>query len=166
MYPPMNFIFWEFVAAYVVHILEESVLGENFVHKLQTKFFPAYTWGKFFGFNTILLLANAIAIILFENYAGGWVVLPLGLAIERTLNGFWHLGETVITRKFSSGLLASTLTWILFYLLARYYLLVGEVSLGQFWIALAIGAIIETLMFATMFIVRAKTMPQLSKIDA
>ena len=45
---PIQLLFWAFVAVYVIHILEESVLGENFVDKVRKNFIPFYDWTKFF----------------------------------------------------------------------------------------------------------------------
>jgi hypothetical protein len=147
---PIELLFWGFIAAYVIHILEESVLGESFVDKVRKNFIPVYDWKKFFGFNTFLLCLNVVAIIVYDIAGGNWIIFPLSLAVERTLNGIWHLGETMVTRKFSSGLLASTLTWILMYLLIRYSLLPGEISSFDFYIALGIGALITTFMFTAL----------------
>jgi hypothetical protein len=155
---PIQLLFWGFVAAYVIHILEESVLGENFVDKVRNNFIPFYDWTKFFWFNTFLLSLNVVAIIVYDIEGGRWIVFPLSLAVERTLNGIWHFGETVVTRKFSSGLLASTLTWILAYLLIRYSLLKGEILPLDFSIAFMIGALITALMFGALFITKARTM--------
>jgi hypothetical protein len=155
---PIQLLFWGFVAVYVIHILEESVLGEIFVDKVRKNFIPFYDWTKFFWFNAFLLTLNVIAIISYDIGGGRWIICPLSLAIERTLNGFWHFGETIITRKFSSGLLASVLTWILAYLLVRYSLLTGEIPSADFLIALVIGALITAVMFGALFITKAKTM--------
>lgn len=155
---PIQFLFWGFVAVYVIHILEESVLAENFVDKVRKNFFPAYSWRKFFWFNTFLLSMNVLAIIIYDFAGGRWIIFPLALAVERTLNGVWHLGETVITRKFSSGLLASTLTWMLAYFLVRYSLLQGEIAAADVVAAVIIGALITTFMFGTLFATKAVAM--------
>jgi len=155
---PIQLLFWGFIAVYVIHILEESVLGESFVDKVRKNFIPIYDWTKFFWFNTILLTLNIIAIIAYDIGGGRWIIFPLSLAIERTLNGVWHFGETIITRKYSSGLLASVLTWILAYLLIRYSLFRGEISPSDFIIGFVIGALIELFMFSTMYITKAITM--------
>jgi hypothetical protein len=147
---PIELIFWGVVAAYVIHILEESVLGEIFVDKVRNRFWTEYTWHKFFGFNAILLSLNIIAIVIFTVLGGGWIIFPLGLAFERIFNGFWHLGETLITRRYSSGLLASVLTWILGYLIIRYSFLKGEISGIYFSIAIIIGLLITGAMLGTL----------------
>lgn len=149
---PVQLLFWGFVAAYVIHILEESVLGENFVDKVRKNFIPVYDWTKFFWFNTFLLCLNVVAIIVYDIAGGSWIIFPLSLAFERTFNGIWHLGETIVTRKFSSGLLASTLTWILMYLFIRYSFLYGEIPPLDFYLALGIGALITILMFSALFV--------------
>ena len=157
---PIQFLFWGFVAVYVIHILEESVLGENFVDKVRKNFIPFYDWTKFFWFNAFLLTLNIVAIIAYDIGGGRWIIFPLSLAIERTLNGIWHLGETVITRKYSSGLLASVLTWILAYLLIRYSLLRGEIPPFDFFIGFLIGTLITVLMFSALFITKARITKQ------
>ena len=157
VYIPIELLFWGFVAVYVIHILEESVLGESFVDKVCKNYWPEYSWQKFFGFNAILLTIIIIAILLFDILGGWWIIFPLGLAIERTLNGLWHLGETIVTRKFSSGLLTSVLTWILAYLLVRYALLNAQIPWLDFAIASLLGALFTGLMFGTLFRMRARS---------
>jgi len=147
----------------VIHILEESVLAENFVDKVRRNFFPAYSWTKFFWFNTFLLSLNIVAVLWYEACGGSWIIFPLSLAVELTLNGIWHLGETIITHKFSSGLLASVLTWILAYLLVRYSLLMGEILPSNFIVSVVFGTLITMFMFGTLFITRTKTMKQPSE---
>jgi hypothetical protein len=158
LFIPIQLLFWGFVAVYVIHILEESVLGENFVDKVRKNFFPSYDWTKFFWFNTFLLTLNVVAIIVYDIGGGRWIIFPLSLAVERTLNGIYHFVETVVTRKFSSGLLASILTWILAYLLIRYSLLKGEISSSDIFIGIVIGTLITASMFGALFITKAITM--------
>ncbi|GAP40180.1 hypothetical protein ATC1_13146 [Flexilinea flocculi] len=99
-----------------------------------------------------------MAIISYDIGGGRWIIFPLSLAVERILNGIWHFGETIVTHKFSSGLLASILTWILAYLLIRYSLLPGEISSIDFFVAFAIGTLITVLMIGSLFIIKSKTM--------
>ena len=147
---PIEIVFWGVVAAYVIHILEESILGEVFVEKVRKRFWPEYSWSKFFGFNTILLCLNIVAILTFTTVGVGWIIFPLALTFERIFNGFWHLIETIVTRKYSSGLLASVLTWILGYLIIRYSFLRGEISDSQLAIAVFIGLLITIAMFVSL----------------
>jgi len=155
---PIEFIFWGFVIAYVIHILEESTLAEIFVDKVKRNFWPDYSWKHFFGFNTILLLLNIIAVVLFDAFRGAWVILPLSLSVERTLNGIWHLGETIVTKKYSSGLLASVITWILMYFIIRYSILTGQLSINYVIISFVIGFLITVLMFSSLISFRRKYM--------
>ncbi len=157
---PISFIFWCYVAAYTVHILEEAVLGETFVAKVKGRVWPGYNWRKFFGFNTLLMSLNIIAIILYEIFGGAWIVFPLSLAFERIFNGFWHLGETIVTRKFSSGLLSSILFWILGYFIVRYSFLKGEIPVPFFIISMTMGLILTCLMFGSLMAFKKKYMPE------
>ena len=157
---PIELVFWGVVAAYVVHILEESILGEVFVEKVRKRFWPEYSWRKFFGFNTILLCLNIAAILIYTTIGGGWIIFPLALTFERIFNGLWHLIETVVTRKYSSGLLASFLTWILGYLIIRYSFLKGEISESQLVIAVVIGLLVTVAMFVSLLNVAKLTKRQ------
>jgi hypothetical protein len=147
---PIEFIFWGFVFIYIIHILEESTLPEVFVDKVKRTFWSNYNWKKFFGFNALLLILNIIAIMLFDYLRGYWLIFPLSLAIERSLNGIWHFGETIVTKKYSSGLLASVATWILFYFLIRYSLFTGEIPINYFITSFIIGFIITIVMFGLL----------------
>jgi len=147
---PISLIFWGFVAAYVLHILEESTLGETFVAKMQARIWPEYGWKHFIGFNTILLSLHVLAIALYEVLGGAWVIFPLGMAFERILNGFWHLIESLVTKRFASGLLTSLLFWILGYFLVRYAFLQDQLS--GLWILISgfIGLTLTGAMFGSM----------------
>jgi hypothetical protein len=153
---PIEFIFWGFIFVYIIHILEESTLPETFVDKVKKNFWPEYSWKHFFGFNTLLLVLNIIAVILFDHLRGRWLIFPLSLSIERILNGLWHFGETIVRKKYSSGLLASVATWILGYFLVRYSLLTGEIPLHYFIISFIIGLLMTVLMFGSLFIFKAR----------
>jgi len=78
----------------------------------------------------------------------------LALCGERVLNGFWHLGETILTRRFSPGLLSSVLFWILGYLVIRYAVLPGQVTPPQLIASALGGALITGPMFAFMHLGR------------
>lgn len=147
---PIEFLFWGFVAAYVLHILEESLLGDIFVEKVQKHYWPNYTWRHFFGFNTLLLTLEVTAILVYDILGGNWIIFPLVLFSERFLNGFWHLGETILTRRFSSGLLSSVLFWILGYFVIRYAVLPGEITLTQLMVGFLGGAVITGAMLGFM----------------
>lgn len=149
---PINLIFWGFVIAYVFHILEESVLGDVFVEKVRRLYWDQYDWKKFTGFNTILMSLNILAIILFECFGGAWLIFPLCLATERILNGFYHLFETIKTKKFSSGLLSSIIFWILGYFLIKYSIIKGEISSVYLIVSIIIGVVMEFLMTSFMFL--------------
>lgn len=153
---PISCLCWGYVAAYVIHILEESVLGENFVEKVRNKYWPEYSWTKFFWFNTFLLLFNIVAIPLYEVFGGAWIIFPLSLACERVFNGGYHLSETIKYRTFSSGLLTSVLFWILAYFILRYAVLKGEILRSHVVISIIIGGLLTFFMFFSLYRVSKK----------
>lgn len=154
---PIDLFFWGFVIAYCIHILEESLMCEVFVDKVKNKYWSEYSWRKFFCFNTMLLSINIIAIILYECLGSALIILPLSLAFERVINGFYHLGETLVTKKFSSGLISSIIFWILWYLIIKYSFLNGKISASCLYTSMLIGLIVELIMFGSMYIASKKT---------
>jgi hypothetical protein len=154
---PISLVLWGFVVAYVIHILEESILPEVFVEKVKRQYWPAYSWTKFFGFNTLLLSLNIAAVVLYDVLGGSWIILPLSFACERIFNGFYHFGETIRTRSFSSGLLSSVITWILAYLIIRYSLIKGEITSLQFVLSSCVGCALFALMIVPMLTGKLKS---------
>lgn len=151
---PISLIFWGYVAAYVVHILEESLLGENFVEMVRRSFSPRFEWKHFAVFNTLLMSVTVLSIILYEVLGGSWILLPLSWAFMFTTNGLWHLGATLLSRRYSPGLLTSILYWLLFSFVVRYAYLPGEIPDGQFLISGVAGTTITVVMIGMMFSMR------------
>ena len=149
---PVSLLFWLNVFVYALHVLEESVLPEVFVDKMKRRYFPGYDWRKFFWFNASLLAANVLAVVIFESVGGSWIIFPTALLVERTLNGLWHFGETIATRRYSSGLLMSVVTWCIMYLLIRYSLCAGQISGQSFLIACLVGLGIDLIMMVPMYL--------------
>jgi hypothetical protein len=151
---PIIFLFWGYVAAYVVHILEESVVGENFVEMVRRGFWPEYDWTKFFGFNTLLMSLIVVSIVVYDIAGGAWIIFPLTFVFQMFTNGLWHLGATVITKRYSPGLLTSVLYWMLGYFVIRYSFLQEEIAPPHFVIAVVLGTLITVLMIGSLFVVR------------
>jgi hypothetical protein len=49
------FSFWFMVAAYVIHVIDGSLLGGSFVEKVQEHWWPQYSWTKFSGSTLVTL---------------------------------------------------------------------------------------------------------------
>jgi hypothetical protein len=151
---PISLVFWAYVAAYVIHILDEAMLGETFVAMVRQNFWSAYEWKHFFGFNTLLMSLIIASIILYEIFGAAWIVLPLIFVFQMTTNGLWHLGATLITRRYSPGLLTSLLYWMLFYFVVRYSFLKGEISGPHFVIAGLLGTLVTVIMIGSFFVIK------------
>jgi len=136
---PLVFFFWFTVAAYVIHVLDESLLGGSFVEKVQQHWWPEYSWTKFFWFNTGYFITMIASVVIFDLHGGAWVVLPLAWAIERFGNACWHIWWTIRFHEYSPGLVTSILMLMNLYLLARYWPLLFNTHAG--WAAIAIGAL-------------------------
>ena len=153
---PISFIFWGFAIAYVIHIIDESLMGETFVGMVKNLFWPEYQWKHFFGFNTLLLSLTITSIILFEIFNGLWIIAPLIFIFLYTTNGIWHLISTIITKKYSPGLVTSIIYWILFYFLVRYSFITGNIPTIIIIISAIAGTFLTILMISSFFIFKKR----------
>ncbi len=142
----LSLLFWVFFAAYIVHILDETLLNGGFVQWIADNFWPTYTTRMFFWFNAGAIVAIAISNILFDNLGGHWVILPL-----IWLSGFVthmltvHLYWTIRRNTYSPGLVTSLLYGLVFYLLIRYgvgrqLLTITDFAIGTTLGVLTVGA--------------------------
>lgn len=74
---PLIFSFWFMIAAYVVHVIDESLLGGSFVEKVRQHWWPEYCWKKFFWFNTGYFAIMISSMVAYDIPGGAWLVLPL-----------------------------------------------------------------------------------------
>ena len=51
----LSFLFWAVFASYVVHIVDETLIGGGFVAKVREHWWPTYTARMFFFFNAAFL---------------------------------------------------------------------------------------------------------------
>jgi hypothetical protein len=136
----LNFLFWAFFAAYVVHILDEALLNQGFVQWIVDNFWPTYNVRMFFWFNAGAIGGIALSNILYDGLGGHWVILPLvwvaGFATHAlTVHLYW----TIRRNTYSPGLLSSTLYIVIFYLAIRYGLCSHLISSSDFITGTALG---------------------------
>ena len=117
---PLLVPFWFMVAAYVIHCLDESLLGGSFVEKVQQHWWPEYSWAKFFWFNTGYFVIMIASVVAYDFRRGAWLILPLAWSIERTCNGFWHVWWSIRFHEYSPGLVSSLLFWMQLYFIVHY----------------------------------------------
>ena len=152
----LSILFWGYVMAYCVHVIEEVAVGEGFLEMMRKTFFGEFSWRMFFGFNLMIFVVFVIGIVLFELFGGIWVIWPLSFAFMFVTNGLWHLIQTIVLREFSPGLITSPFYWILIYFITRYFLLAGEILLLHFILSAVIGTLITLVMFVLALYVRRK----------
>jgi hypothetical protein len=153
---PITLFFWGYVVAYIIHIIDESLLGETFVTMVRRNFWPGYEWKHFFGFNTLLMSLIILSNILYEIFGGSLIVLPLIFVFLLTTNGVWHLLATIIQKKYSPGLATSIIYWILFYFIFRYSILSGQIMPSISLWAGIIGTLLTILMIGSFFIFKKR----------
>jgi hypothetical protein len=152
---PLIWVFWSVVAAYVVHVLDESLLGGSFVEKVREHWWPEYSWRKFFWFNAGYFLIMIASVVAYDFWRGPWVVLPLAWTFERATNGLWHVWWTVHFREYSPGLLTSILMWMSLYFLFRYASPTIEISTSEWWASFAIAAALTLFLSFTFPLIHA-----------
>jgi hypothetical protein len=152
--PPI-FLFWFTVAAYVIHVIDESLLGGSFVEKVREHWWPEYSWTKFFWFNTAYFVVMIASVVLYDQLGGAWIILPLAWAIERFLNGCWHLWWTIHFREYSPGLVTSILMWMNVYFIARYSP-DGTITTATLWPAALIGLLFTAFLFFYIPLVKGR----------
>jgi len=77
MHVPLLLSFWFTVAAYVVHCIDESLLGGSFVEKVRQHWWPEYSWTKFFWFNFAYFVVMVASVVLYDFRGNAWMILPL-----------------------------------------------------------------------------------------
>jgi len=152
---PLTWVFWSVVAAYVIHVLDESLLGGSFVEKVQTHWWPEYSWRKFFWFNAGYFLIMIASVIVYDLIGGSWVILPLAWTLERAANGFWHVWWAIRFREYSPGLVTSILMWMSPYFLFRYALPTASITASEWSVSIAIAAVVTIFLFVTFPLIHA-----------
>ena len=127
------------VMAYVIHVIDESLLGGSFVEKVRQHWWPEYSWQKFFWFNAVYFVVMIGSVVLYDLYGSFFVILPFAWAIERTFNGLWHLWWTLWYREYSPGLVTSILIWMNTYFIIRYRPASEQIASSYAWAAAALG---------------------------
>jgi hypothetical protein len=138
---PLVLSFWLMVAAYVVHVIDESLLGGSFVEKVQVHWWPQYSWTKFFWFNTGYFAIMIASVIAYDLWGGVLVALPLAWAIERSWNAVWHVWWSVRYHEYSPGLASTILIWMTDYFLIRYRPAGESIPPEALWAAIAISSV-------------------------
>jgi hypothetical protein len=135
----LSIVFWGYLFAVVVHIMEESLLGGSFVEKVKQHFWPEYDWRKFFWFNTGAVLLTFLSCLLYDTFGGHWVIFPLAWAVHYVCNGCFHIWWAVHYREYSPGLLTSTNYFALAHFLVQLGVVNGAIAGGDLTWGIGIG---------------------------
>ncbi len=147
---PLIDSFWFMIVAYVIHILDESLLGGSFVDKVRQHWWPQYSWGKFFWFNTGYLIIMSASVVLYDRLGEAFLFLPIACAIERFLNGVWHVWWSIHFKEYSPGLLTSLLFWIQTYFICICRPPESTLHLSKIWPGMMIGVLTASFLSFSM----------------
>ena len=134
----LSFLFWAVFASYVVHIVDETLIGGGFVAKVREHWWPTYTARMFFFFNAAFLAIVAGCNLAYDLVGQSVLFLPLFFAVAFATHGVtFHLWATLRYREYSPGLVTSTLYLLLVYLIGRHIrfsgLLFADSGSGRRW---------------------------------
>ena len=136
----LSILFWAFLASYIVHVLDETLINGGFVKWIAENFWPTYRMRMFFWFNTAFITVIALSNILFDNLGGHWVILPLIFVAGFATHVFTlHIYWSIRLNTYSPGLLTGMLYLVVFYLLIRYGLGGHLISRKDFTIGTVVG---------------------------
>jgi hypothetical protein len=152
------FSFWFMVAAYVIHVIDEALLGGSFVEKVRQHWWPQYSWRKFFWFNTGYFVIMIASVVAYDLRGGSWLILALGWAIERLCNSFWHFWWTIHFREYSPGLVSSILILMDSYFIVRYRPLGEAIAPRDLWGAVFIRLLAAAFLTFYIPLVKGRTM--------
>jgi hypothetical protein len=138
----LSLLFWAFLATYIIHVLDETLVNGGFVQWIVDNFWPTYTMRMFFWFNAGAIASIAASNLLFDSLGGHWVILPLlwiaGFVTHvLTVHVYW----TVRRNTYSPGLLTSVLYVVVFYLVIRYGLGRDLITGADFVIGTILGVL-------------------------
>jgi hypothetical protein len=151
------------VAAYVVHVLDESLLGGSFVEKVRQHWWPQYTWRMFFWFNAGYFAVMIASVVAYDLLGGPFLILPLAWVIERACNGVWHVWWTIRYREYSPGLVTSVLMWMNVYFIVRYRPASEDIPPSVWWPTIAIGLAFASFLVFYIPVVKGRA---LSRVEA
>jgi hypothetical protein len=98
----LSFLFWAVFASYVVHIVDETLIGGGFVAKVQQHWWPSYTARMFFFFNAAFLTIVALCNLAYDLVGRPVLFLPLAFAVAFATHGVtFHLWWTLCYRRIS-----------------------------------------------------------------
>ncbi|HET6253557.1 MAG TPA: HXXEE domain-containing protein [Puia sp.] len=131
----LSILFWAVLAAYLIHIVDETLMGGGFVQKVREHWWPQYHSEMFFWFNAAVILVIIICIALYDLFGGHWIILPLLWTFGRAFHVITvHLWWSVRYKEYSPGLVTGLLFWILVYFVIRYGLRPGLIDRTDFLI--------------------------------
>ena len=118
----MNSIFWVFLGAATVHVVEEYKYPGGFLNtlkRLNPRFAPFITVNFAFIVNALFLLLCLVSVIVGEKNFG----FSLSVASLLFLNALTHTVAMVSTRRYSPGVISGVLLYLPISIYGYYYFL-------------------------------------------
>lgn len=107
----MDWIFWTFLVAGLVHIMEEFGYPGGFldmVRRLNPRFAPSATVGFVVAINALFLLLCIAGAVVGERS----LIVSLSVASLLFFNALMHIGGTIRARGYAPGLISGVLLYL------------------------------------------------------
>lgn len=147
----LTFLFWANLSAFVVHLLDETLMGGGFVGFIQTHFWSGFELTDFFIANTVWLILIAISNILYDIFGNRLAFIPLAFLWERVFNAIFHIGSSLFLQVYSPGLVTGTLFFIILYLVFRYVVARKYLKWPSLILSSILAFIFETVFVSSMW---------------
>jgi hypothetical protein len=99
----LSFLFWAVFASYVVHIVNETLIGGGFVAKVCEHWWPTYTARMFFLFNAAFLAIVEGCNLAYDLLGQSVLFLPLFFVVCDARRDVPSLGDAALPRIFTVG---------------------------------------------------------------
>jgi hypothetical protein len=109
-----SLIFWSFFIAFIIHVIDESLLFNGFVNFIHKHYWSRFLVSDFYFANSIWIIAIGISAILYDIIGEKVMILPLFFVWERVLNGLFHVVSCISFNDYNPGM-ASSLIFFLFF---------------------------------------------------
>jgi hypothetical protein len=150
----LTFLFWANFAAFIVHLLDETLMGGGFVPFVQSHFWTGFLMGDFVFANALWLILIALSNILYDWLGNRFAFIsafPMFFLWERCFNAFAHIGLSFHFNEYCPGLVSSVLFFVIFYLIFRFIVLRGHMRWSVFLISGTPAFIFETVFVSSMW---------------
>ena len=147
----VTFLFWSNLAAFVLHVMDETLMAGGFVSFIQQHYWSGFAMADFFTANAVWLTLIGLSNITYDVFGKRLAVIPLVFLWERVFNALFHLGSCWYYREYSPGLVSGVLFFVILYLVCRFGILRGHIRRRAFIVSALAALLFESVFISSMW---------------